>query len=367
MRLCFIGPAESTHTQRWLQAFVARGHQVHLVALPGERADLEGVTLHPLPDGPAKLRFARWTLGLRRILAQIRPDVLHAHYLTRYGWLAGASGFRPLVVSAWGTDAYIDPERSRLARRATGWLLRRADHVIADAEDLRQRLVALGAPPSHLSVIQWGVDTQQFRPDLDTDALRARLNLGPGPIILSTRGLLPNYNQDIILRALPAVLEAAPQARLVIKYNTYDPAYRAALQTLATALGLGAAVRFVTAAAYNEMAVYYALADVFVSVASSDSTPVSLLEAMACGAIPVMGDLPAIREWVTPGQNGFLAPPRDSTALARTLIQALSPGSWRAQATAANRRLIEARADHQQEMARVEQLYVSLAQSRASQ
>ena len=365
MKLCFIGPAESTHTQRWLQAFVARGHQVHLATLPGEKANLEGVTLHPLSDGPPKLRFVRWTLGLRRILTEIRPDVLHAHYLTRYGWLAGASGFRPLVVSAWGTDAYIDPQRSRLARLATGWLLRRADHTIADAEDLRQRLVTLGAPSPRLSIAQWGVDTQQFRPDLDTTALRARLNLGPGPIILSTRGLLPNYNQDIILQAMPAVVKAIPQAHLVIKYNTYDPAYRDALLAQSVALGLGSAVQFVTAAAYNEMAAYYALADAFVSIASSDSTPVSLLEAMACGAIPVMSDLPAIREWVTHGQTGFLTPPRDSAALAHVLIQALTAGSWRAQAQTANRQIIEARADHQREMARIEQLYISLAQGHA--
>jgi glycosyltransferase involved in cell wall biosynthesis len=363
MRLCFIGPAHSIHTQRWLQAFVDRGHQVHLVTLPGESVTLDRVTVHPLPDGPAKVRFARWALSLRRILAGIRPDVLHAHYLTRYGWLAGASGLRPLVVSAWGTDAYIDPERSRLSRILTGRLLRRADHIIADAENLAERLVALGAPRTRLSVIQWGVDVEQFRPDRDTAALRAQLNLGPGPIILSTRGLMPNYNQDTILHAMPSVLAAAPQARLVIKYNTCDPDYRDDIYRLVDGLDLAETVRFVTATPYHEMATYYALAQVFVSVASSDSTPVSLLEAMACGAVPVMGDLAAIREWITDRENGYLVPPRDPASLAAALVAALTSDTWRSQVRATNRQIIEARADHQHEMSRVEALYAGLARS----
>lgn len=365
MRLAYIGPAQSTHTQRWLRAFAERGHQVHLVALPGESASLEGITVHPLPDGPAKLRFVRWTLALRRILAEVQPDLLHAHYLTRYGWLAGASLFRPLVLSAWGTDAYIDPKRSRLARLMARWLLRRADHIIADAEDLRDRLIELGAPPARLSVVQWGVDTQQFRPDLDTAALRERLALGPGPVVVCTRGLLPIYNHDIILQAMPAVLRVLPEVRLIIKYNTYDPALREALYRQTQELSLDKSVRFVAATPYHEMATYYALADVFVSVASSDSTPVSLLEAMACNAVPVMGDLPAIREWVTDGVNGYLVPLRDAGALAAALIRALTADRWRAEVCTLNRQIIEQRADHRREMARVEQLYARLALRRA--
>lgn len=364
MKLCFIGPAHSVHTQRWLAAFVGRGHQVHLVTLPDESVTLPGVTVHPLPQGPAKLRFGRWVLGLRGILAAIQPDLLHAHYLTRYGWLAGASGFRPLVVSAWGTDAYIDPERSRVSRITANWLLRRADRVIADAEDLRKRLISLGAPPARLSVVQWGVDTEGFKPDLDTKALRAKLSLEQGPVILSTRGLMPNYNQDIMLQAMPAVLEAAPQAKLIIKYNTDQPAYRDTVYRLAETLGLGAAVRFVTSASYTEMATYYALADVFVSIASSDSTPVSLLEAMACGATPVVSDLAAIREWITDGENGLLVSPRDCAALAGALVRALTSAAWRTNVRMLNRAIIEERADHQREMARVEQLYADLLAER---
>lgn len=365
MRLCFIGPAQSIHTQRWLHAFVERGHDVHLIDVPGEEVSLNGVTIHILPTGPSKVRFLQWTYALRVILTQIRPAVLHAHYLTRYGWLAAASGFRPLVHTAWGSDAYIDPQRSRLGRRITSWTLRRADLVTADAVDLQARLVALGADPRRTRVIQWGVDTGVFRPGVNTDALCDRLQLGSAPVILSTRGLTPTYNQDVMVAALPAIRQAVPGAVLVIKYNTCEPNYLARVQTTVARLGLTEAVCFVNAAPHHELAAYYALADVFVSIASSDSTPVSLLEAMACGATPVVSDLPALREWVADGVNGFCVPAHDPAALAAAVVRALSEPALRRGIAAANVRLIAERADHRAQMDAMETIYSQLSRSKS--
>ncbi len=364
MKLCYVAPGRSVHTERWLSAFVERGHQVHLIALPGEEASIEGVTIHRLSEGRPKMRFVSWTLAARRILRTVRPDILHGHYLTRYGWLAAASLFRPLVLTAWGTDAYLDPPRSRATRLLTGWALRRAALVTADADDLRRQVVRLGAAPRRVQVVQWGVDTTLFRPDLDASELRQRLRLGEAPVILSTRALAPNYRQDVILRALPAVLSVVPDAVLVLKYHEYDQAYLERLRALTGELHLERAVRFVGGTPYAELAAYYALADVFVSVARSDGTPVSLLEAMACGAVPVVGDLPALREWVTDGENGFCVPGGDTAALGGALVRLLVAPKMRTQFARRNRDIIRERADHAGQMGRMEQLYVGLTERR---
>ena len=160
MRICYFAPAHSIHTQRWLQAFVNLGHEVHLIALPDEPANLEGVNLHRLPIGRPKIRFFQWLLASRRIIQQIRPDIVHGHYITRYGWLAALTLFRPLVLTAWGTDIYIDPARSRLTRWLTRWVLQRANLITVDAVDLRERITALGTRPDRVALVQWGVDTR---------------------------------------------------------------------------------------------------------------------------------------------------------------------------------------------------------------
>lgn len=365
MRLCYIAPAASVHTERWLQAFVLRGHDVHLLALPGAACEIAGVTVHRLPEGRPKLRFVQWTRAARHIVRRLQPDVLHAHYLTRYGWLAAAIGFHPLVLTAWGTDAYVDPRRSRLTRMLTSLTLRRADIVTADAADLLERVVALGARAKRTHVVQWGVDTDMFRPDVDTAPLRTRLGLDGRPVILSTRSLSPNYNQSTILRALPAIMSAVPDAALLIKYSQHDPAYLAELQRLSASLGIESAVQFIGASTYQDLAAYYALADIFVSVASSDSTPVSLLEAMACGAAPVVSNLPALQEWIDDGCNGRCVAPRDQIALADAVIGLLGDEGSRRTYARVNRVLIEERASHSTEMQRMEQLYSAVAAARS--
>jgi glycosyltransferase involved in cell wall biosynthesis len=73
----------------------------------------------------------------------------------------------------------------------------------------------------------------------------------------------------------------------------------------------------------------YHRAAVFASVPESDGTSVSLLEAMAAGCVPVLSDLPANREWVTDGRNGFLVD--DLVALDTALVRAIDEsesGAW---------------------------------------
>ena len=102
------------------------------------------------------------------------------------------------------------------------------------------------------------------------------------------------------------------------------------------------------------------LADIAVSVPSSDGTPVSVLEAMACGAAPVVSDLPSLREWITDGENGLLVPVGDPEALAAAIVRLLQQPHLREQFRQRNQEIIHSRADHQVEMQKMEQLYESL-------
>jgi glycosyltransferase involved in cell wall biosynthesis len=63
--------------------------------------------------------------------------------------------------------------------------------------------------------------------------------------------------------------------------------------------------------------------DVYVSTSLSDGTSVSLLEAMASGAFPVVTDIAANKEWIADGINGFLVPIEDEASLANKIVQSL--------------------------------------------
>ena len=81
---------------------------------------------------------------------------------------------------------------------------------------------------------------------------------------------------------------------------------------------------------------FYRAASVTVSVPFSDATPMALLEAMACGSIPVVSDLPSLREWIRDGENGRIVPVDDVGALADAMDDALSNEALRLRASASN-------------------------------
>ncbi|MGH7703626.1 MAG: glycosyltransferase, partial [Gemmatimonadales bacterium] len=132
------------------------------------------------------------------------------------------------------------------------------------------------------------------------------------------------------------------------------------LQRLVRKLGLGDVVRLLPPVDRSRMADLFRACQVLVSPSTEDGTPNSLLEGMACGAFPVAGDLPSVREWIEPGRNGLLFDPRDPEALSACLIRVLEDGALRAGAREANQALIDRDASYPSVMTRAEAYYRSV-------
>jgi glycosyltransferase involved in cell wall biosynthesis len=99
---------------------------------------------------------------------------------------------------------------------------------------------------------------------------------------------------------------------------------------------------------------------VLVSPTIHDGTPNTLLEGMACGCLPVAGDLESIREWITPGENGLLVEAGNPTALAAALLRGLNDPALRQRAAKQNAALIAERAEYTRSMARAVEFYEQL-------
>ena len=103
-------------------------------------------------------------------------------------------------------------------------------------------------------------------------------------------------------------------------------------------------------------------ADVYVSTSRSDSTSVSLLEAMACGIPPVVTDIPANREWITEGRNGLLVPPGDPVRLAEALRRMIGDRELATAVRDLNVGLVRERGLWRDNMEKVERAFVRLVE-----
>jgi glycosyltransferase involved in cell wall biosynthesis len=211
-------------------------------------------------------------------------------------------------------------------------------------------------------MIQWGVDLTRFGPGPDPVALRERLGLQGKRVIFSPRSITRLYRQQVIVRSLA---ELPADVSLVMTLQHSQPDEVAAVRALIAQLGLSDRVLIVPEIDHAEMPDFLRLAEVVVSVPASDSTSVTILEALASQAQIVAADLPSVREWLLELDAPALVPVDDVDATAAALTRALdrSPAE-RAEIGRLGRAIVEARADQARSLAHVEDLYRDLARRR---
>lgn len=370
LHLAYLADPASVHTQRWLGFFAARGHRVSLLigqddaAATGLDPRIEIHRYHRF--GPRRIPLLPSVLGrwnLRRLLARLRPDVLHAHYVSRYGWQARLSSFHPLVVTPWGSDLLVTPRRSPRARAWSRATLRSADLVTVHSQQLREVAVAMGARADRVARVEFGVDTTAFSPGEPDAGRLAALGLGGWRILFSPRAARPNYRQDLVVAALASLPE---DVVAILPGRGADAGVLEQVQASAEAIGAATRVRVLPEIGPDLMLDLYRAAAVVVSVPESDGLPVTLLEAMACGTPAVASDLPGPREALGPDGAAFLVPRGDAAALAdavRTIL-ALSPADRGRLGEALRARAVE-EFDATRSMLRMESLYRGLARAAA--
>jgi len=357
MKICYIADAQSIHTQRWVKWFAEHGHEVHLIA--EYPAELENVKIHLVKERGGVINFVRRTWQTMKTVKKIKPDILHAHYVTGYGFFGAFSGFHPLIITAWGSDVLIDAKESFFKRVVVKYALRKADLITCDGENMREAMTKLGADSQKINIIYFGIDTQKFSPKQRSEKLREELGISNSPMIISLRNLEPIYDIESLVKSVPLVLKDIPEAKFVIAGRG---SREAELKRLAKSIGVLDSIMFIGMIPNDELPQYLTSADIYVSTSLSDAgLAASTGEAMACGLPVIITDFGVNREWVEDGKNGFIIPLKNPKALAEKIITLLGNEDLRTKFGKKNRKIIEERLNYYIEMEKMEKLYKELS------
>jgi glycosyltransferase involved in cell wall biosynthesis len=237
------------------------------------------------------------------------------------------------------------------------------------SEAIGDQVIQLGGRANKLRRVQFGIDLDIFNPGVTTSEgsinLRRRLSLPDhSRLVLSARAVHPIYNLDIILKAIPLVHQRFPEAIFIfLNYNT-NLEYKSQLDAMIMELGLEATIRWLPQTnSRTEMAELYRLSEVVVSVPTTDGTPVSVMEAMACGKPVICSDLPSLREFITIGENGWLVPVRQAIPLADAINRLLAQPDQVSDFGRKARQVTVEKANLEVEMQHMESIYYQLARS----
>ena len=316
MRIALLGQANSIHLQRWAAALVERGHAVSVISQQRvERSLLPAkADVHWLPH-EGQLGYFTNALALRRHLASWRPDLLNVHYASGYGTTGALAGFRPTLLSVWGSDVYDFPYESAFK----GWLvrkvLRRATAIASTSHAMAAQVKRLTPERREVAVTPFGVDLARFTAQPSPH----------GPLTIGiVKSLAPEYGVDLLLRAFAGlcadadVRAAQPACRLLI---VGDGPQRDELIRLASQLGIAERTQFVGAVPHAEVPNWLHQLDIYAAPSrlDSESFGVAVIEAGACGLPVVVSDAGGLPEVVVDGETGLVVPRDDVPALQAAL------------------------------------------------
>lgn len=359
MKIAFVGPASSIHTQRWVSAFADRGHDVSLLSLHPPRVGVvaENVSLSVL--GSAPLGYVTKARRLGQLIDDLVPDVISVHYASGYGTLATLARRHPLVLSVWGSDVFEFPDTSPLHRELIKSNLRHADRITSTSEVMRRRTAALLANDGRpIDVVPFGVDCEAFTPRSEPrESSRTRIG--------TVKSLASKYGIDDLIRSFAVATSNGLDAELVIAGDGPD---RQALEGLAASEGIAGRTQFLGPITHPEVPEVLRSLDVFVALSTLDSESfgVSVIEASGCGLPVVVSDVGGLPEVVADGVSGFVVRRRDTSAAAARILELASDEELRRRLGAAGRDLVLAHYQWSACVDRMEQVFRSVRASPSS-
>lgn len=294
--------------------------------------------------GPATLPFYRGRF--LDFVARSNPSIVHGMRIPFEGMLSEytPAGI-PLFVSVWGNDLTFHACGSKAMASRTRAVLERADGLLADAHrDIRLGLEwgFSAGKPTLVVPGGGGIDLREIESALNEPDPFLEVLPPSRPLVVNPRGFRPgSVRNDTFFKAIPLVLKEQPDTLFACAGMQGQ---KEALDW-AEKLEIVENVRLLPFLPQAQLWHLFQRASISVSVSQHDGTPNSLLEAMAIGCLPVVGDIESTREWVEDGRNGFVVDPGDPEALAGAILKGLGDAGFRKKAAKVNAEIIRKRAE----------------------
>ncbi len=317
------------------QEVVALGHQVDVVILFPTRHVFEerGVRYHFVPSHALvqslSRHVGRWfnraptsiepALGAIQTVRDLQPDLIHFHgtnlYLNHFLLLTALGRKRPPIVLHFH-GGYPSP--NRLVQRIQRFNFRRVARFLFTTLAHAQSFIDAGLIDEPPRVVEFMETSSPFRPRPRAET-QHETGLSGDPVFLWAGRLDPIKDPMTALRGFERILATWPNAHLYVY-----PLTATLLPDLRTYVAarplLKQHVHFRGRAPFEQMEMLHNSSDFLFRTSLHEIMGCAVPEAMACGVIPVVTDIPSFRAMTDGGRYGVLFPPGDAEALVRGVL-----------------------------------------------
>jgi glycosyltransferase involved in cell wall biosynthesis len=297
-----------------------------------------------------QLRWGRWLTSYCRN----NIDVIHCGNIRPTGYAVTIPHKRlgvPYLLYVNGGDLLRELGKSAKIVKRIGarQILGNAAGIVSISEwvselagQVLERVGVKSVPP--IATIHLGTDSAKFHPARDTGALRARLNLGDAPVLITVARLVPHKGQDFVIRALAALRDEYPDLRYLM---VGDGHYESVLRELARELGVSDRVIFAGLLSDNELPEAYATSTVYVGLSridreiNAEGFGIAFVEAAASGVPAIAGDSGGVRSAVRDNETGIVVNPTNVEGITAAIRSLLRNADKRAAMGRAGRAAVE--------------------------
>jgi glycosyltransferase involved in cell wall biosynthesis len=306
MRKLLLISSNTIHTYKYFQ--LVENYFDEVLLITNEKSNVYD---YPTVELNFNLKIKTLFSTVKEIKKQIelfQPSIIHIHQANSYAFfalLACRKNFIPTVLTAWGSDVLLLPKSNFLLKKMVQFNLRNADFLTSDSIYMAQEMEKIAPLKNKIIIANFGIDVTPTNCEKEN-------------IVYSNRLHKKLYRVDKIIEVFSLFYtNNNTDWKLVIAATGTETDM---LKIKAAELNLEHAIEFVGWIQKEDNEQWYSKAKIWVSIPESDATSISLLEAMACGCIPVVSDLPANREWIQSGRNGIVVENLESDFLSEALL-----------------------------------------------
>ena len=283
-KLLLFADAQSIHTQRWANAMYNRGMRVEIISR--YYADLHNIPVHPLQSdtygNKKSTLLLLWNIcKIPFWVRKINPDIVNPHFLTSYGILGGFSNFRPLHLTAWGSDILQIPYKKPYMRYILKILFKKAKSYNSGSQPVMDGILKTCVNKQSIKkgyVLKWGINTDVFTP--------VHRNTQGVFTIFSNRLWKPLYNIDIIIKAY-GIFRKKYTCDSCLKIAGYGNEIHTYKDIASDGVKIIGNIK-----TEHHMAHALHTSHIYISIPDTDSEGVSVSEALATDIPTIVSDIP---------------------------------------------------------------------------
>ncbi|WP_288222151.1 glycosyltransferase [uncultured Clostridium sp.] len=354
MKLCYLGDANSIHTKKICYYFRNKGYEVSVISL--NYGKIDGVKVYSMDmkidnqgSSMEKIFYLKNIIKIKKIINSIKPDILHAHYATSYGFIGALMNYKPYIISLWGSDVYEFPKKSFIHKKILKYNLRKANLVLSTSKSMANE--AGKYTNKDILITPFGVNIDKFIPK--------QIIKNNNDIIIGTvKTLESNYGIDYLIRAFHIIKN---------KYKNLNVKLRIAgkgskeeeLKKLCKELNIEENVEFLGFINQDDVANMFNSLDIAVFPSIFESFGVAAVEAQACGVPVIVSDAPGLMEATNPGYSSLVFKKKDINDLANKIEMLLEDNLRKSMGSNA-RKYVEENYNYINNFNYIDNIYLSL-------